>query len=97
MRPSEDVEGVYLSLVDANNRALNYLETKHGTKSHEVSEERGLFGQATSAVKATKRMWRHTGTLEIITRHSMDQGLEETLIRLPGDNRRKASIHICGS
>lgn len=68
MHPSEHIEGVYLSLVDANNRALDYLEEKHNIRANEVSEERGLFGQATSAVKATKRMWPHICTLEILTR-----------------------------
>lgn len=68
MRPSENIEGAYLSLADANNRALDYLEAKHRIRANEVSEERGRFGQATSAVRATKRMWPHTGTLEILTR-----------------------------
>lgn len=68
MRPSEYIEGVYLSVANANNRALDYLEAKHSIRANEVSEERGLFGQATSAVRATKRMWPHTGTLEILTR-----------------------------
>ncbi|KUL81404.1 hypothetical protein ZTR_10265 [Talaromyces verruculosus] len=68
MRPSEIVESVYLSSVDANKRALRYLECQYGIKANEISEERGLFGQAISAAKATKRMWRHTDTLEILTR-----------------------------
>jgi hypothetical protein len=44
MRLSENIEGVFSSLVDANAQALNYLESKHGIKACEVSEERGLFG-----------------------------------------------------
>ncbi|KAJ6126128.1 hypothetical protein N7471_010621 [Penicillium samsonianum] len=67
MRPSEEVEGVYCSSEKANNRAMIYLNTKHGINANEISEKRGRFGQAIAATKAVKRMWMHTGTLEILT------------------------------
>ena len=65
--PSEEVEGVYYSSEKANTRALVYLNTKHGINTDEISEERGRFGQAITVTKAVKRMWMHTGTLEILT------------------------------
>ncbi|KAH8698848.1 hypothetical protein BGW36DRAFT_406730 [Talaromyces proteolyticus] len=68
MHPSEVIESVCSSLVDANNRALKYLEIQHGIKANEISDKRGLFGQAVSTAKATKRTWNPTGTLEILTR-----------------------------
>ncbi|GIJ91028.1 hypothetical protein Asppvi_009993 [Aspergillus pseudoviridinutans] len=67
MRPSEAIEGAFSSVVDANNRALDYLESKFNIRADEISGQRGLFGQATSAVKATKRIWQPTGNLEILT------------------------------
>jgi hypothetical protein len=68
MYPSEVIESVCSSLGDANNRALKYLETQYGIKVNEISERRGIFGQAVSTAKASKRTWHHTGTLEILTR-----------------------------
>lgn len=54
MRPSEYIKGIYLSVADANNRALDYLEARHSIRANEVSEERGLFGQATSQLEPQK-------------------------------------------
>lgn len=68
MWPSEEVEGVYYSSNEANYRAIIYLNERHGINANEISEDRGRFGQATSATKATRRMWEYTGTLEILTR-----------------------------
>ena len=65
--PSEKVEGAYYSSQKANDRALIYLNTKHGVNTNEISEERGRFGQAITATKAVKRTWMHTGILEILT------------------------------
>lgn len=67
MWPSEEIEGVYYSSKSANNRAITYLNTNHGINENEISEKRGRFGQAITATKAVKRMWTHTGTLEILT------------------------------
>lgn len=69
MRAPEEVEGVYYSSEKANTRALIYLNTKHGINANEIAEERGRFGQTITVTKAVKRMWMHTGTLEILTRY----------------------------
>ncbi|KAJ5481377.1 hypothetical protein N7475_000189 [Penicillium sp. IBT 31633x] len=67
MRPSEKVEGVYYSSEKANNRAMLYLNTKHGINAKEITEKRGCSSQSIAPNKAVKRMWMHTGTLEILT------------------------------
>lgn len=64
--PSEKIIGVYSQLAKADERAVAYLDIEHGILASEISKSRGLFGQAVSGGKATKRTWE-TGALEILT------------------------------
>lgn len=67
MRPSEEIEGVYYSPKSANNRVIIHFNTMHGVNENEISEKRGRIGQTITATKAVKRIWTHTGTLEILS------------------------------
>ncbi|PLB49874.1 hypothetical protein P170DRAFT_132963 [Aspergillus steynii IBT 23096] len=70
MRPSEEVIGVYCQLQRANDRATEYLHTKHGISAREISDCRGIFDRKDRNVaigKATKRVWA-TGAVELLTR-----------------------------